>query len=119
MLSVADELNALFTPQWLRTTARECAAIKRFVKVDIVVFFWTLLLGPTSGAVSSLASLQRRFEAPAGITLAPSSFLGRFSPGLVCFLRACLKRVVTVSFQAWAPPRSSGTSPTCSSRTRP
>ncbi len=104
MLSVAEELNKLFTPSWLRATARECGAVKRFVKGDIVVFFWTLLLGPASGASSSLASLQRRFEAPAGIKLAPSSFLGRFSPDLVGFLRRCFERAVTASFQAWATP---------------
>lgn len=46
MLSVADELDALDAPQWLRTTAREFGAIKRFVKIDIEELLLSSMLDP-------------------------------------------------------------------------
>jgi len=102
--SVAEELNTLFPAEWIRHAAREHEVVRRFVKVDIVVFFWTVLLGPPAGAFSSLASLQRRFEAASAKKLATSSFLDRFSPALVRFLAACLDRAMEVKLRAWATP---------------
>jgi len=102
--SIAEELNTLFPAQWIRRTARAHQVVQRVVKVDVVVFFWTVLLGPPAGAFVSLASLQRRFEAAAAITLARSSFLDRFSKALVRFLEACLDHAMEHSLSRWASP---------------
>ena len=55
MPSIPNDLNKLFTPKWIRKTARACGAMKRAVKVDIVVLFWTLMLAPQGGAFTTLA----------------------------------------------------------------
>ena len=102
--SIAEELNSLFPAQWIRRKAREHGVVQRFVKIDIVLFFWTVLLGPPAGSFASLASLQRRFEVVAAITLARSSFLDRFSKPLVQFLQTCLDRALERSLQPWATP---------------
>ena len=102
--SIAEELNTLFPAQWIRRTAREHGVVRRFVKVDIVVFFWTVLLGPPAGAFASLASLQRRFELAAKLKLATSSFLDRFSQPLVRFLTACLDHAMDAKQRPWATP---------------
>ena len=99
---IAEELNTLFPAQWLRHTAREYEVVRRFVKVDIGVFFWTVLLGPPAGAFATLASMQRRFETVAATKQATSSFLDRFSPALVKFLTACLERAMAANLQVWA-----------------
>lgn len=100
--SIAEELNTLFPAQWIRRTAREYGVVRRFVKVDVVIFFWTVLLGPPAGAFVSLASLQRRFEVAAAIRLARSSFLDRFSKPLVRFLEACLDHAMEQSLRVTA-----------------
>lgn len=102
--SIAEELNTLFPAQWIRRAAREHGVVRRFVKVDIVVFFWSVLLGPSAGSFASIASLQRRFEAVAKLKLATSSFLDRFSSTLVKFLTACLERAMEAKLQSWATP---------------
>lgn len=104
MPSIAEELNTLFPAEWLRRTARVHEVVQRVVKIDIVVFFWSVLLGPPEGAFASLASLQRRFEAAAAIGLARSSFLDRFSKALVRFLEACLDRAMEHALGRWACP---------------
>jgi hypothetical protein len=75
--SIAEELKTHFPAEWIRHAAREHEVVRRFVMVDIVVFFWTVLLGPPAGVFSSLESLQRRFEATAAMKLVVSSFLAQ------------------------------------------
>ena len=102
--SIASELNSLFPAEWLRRTARTSGAVQRFVKVDIVVLFWALMLAPGSGAFASLAALQRRFRVASGFKLATSSFLKRFSPALVTFLDACFRRAVNHAIEPMVRP---------------
>ncbi len=78
--------------------------MKRFVKVDIVVIFWVMILASNTGAFSSLACLQRRFHIAAGIKIATSAFLKRFNKGLVVFLEACFQHAVAYSFTPMATP---------------
>lgn len=102
--SIPQELNELYTAQWLRQEAKNHGVVQRFVKVDIVVFFWALVLAPAAGVVSSLADLQRIFQAMSGFTLAPSAFQKRFCKKLVPFLAACAQRAFAVQLEAIATP---------------
>ena len=104
MPSVPAELNRLFPADWLRSNARAYGATKRYVKVDIVVFFWVLVLAPPRGAFCSLAALQRRFHIASGFTIVTSAFLKRFSKSFVEFLDACFRRAVEFSFEPMATP---------------
>jgi hypothetical protein len=90
--TISAELNDLFPASWLRAQALDTGAVQRRVKVDIVVFFWALVLAPLVGATPSLAGLQYVFESMAQIVLNRSAYLKRFSPGLVRLLEACALR---------------------------
>jgi hypothetical protein len=48
---------------------------------------WTLVLGFPAGARRTLASLRRRFQQVAGITVARSSFHGRLTRPLAEFIK--------------------------------
>jgi hypothetical protein len=61
--------------------------IKRVRKVDVVAFFWTLVLGFGTGVHRTLAELRRSFESSTGIYLVPSAFYKRFTPQLCAFLK--------------------------------
>jgi hypothetical protein len=54
--TIPAQLNDLFPASWLRAQARDTGAVQRCGKVDIVVFFWALVLAPLAGAAPSLAS---------------------------------------------------------------
>ncbi len=92
--SVSTEFNRLFPSHWLRRIGRETGAMQRHRQVDIVPFFWTLLLGPAGGRYRTLASLQRVFQLMGSCKLVTSAFLKRFHDGLVRFLRVCTERAL-------------------------
>lgn len=86
------EVVRLFPPENIRLAAQETGFIKRLRKVDPVVFFWNLILGFSCSAQRTLDALRRQFQTIADVDLVPSSFLDRFSPNLVKFLRTLLER---------------------------
>ncbi len=85
-----EELNKLFSPEWLRKTAKETGLIKRLRKVDPVLLFWTLTLGFGVQLQRTLASLHREYEERGCIQISRGSFYDRFSPELVKFLHVCV-----------------------------
>ncbi len=104
MPSIPQELNNLFPAPWLRRTARECGAVKRKRKVDIVALFWTLIMANKTGAFSSLAALQLFFHVASSTNIVRSAFFGRFSKELVAFLKICLARAISVTIEPMATP---------------
>jgi putative transposase len=90
--SVIDTLTSCFPPEWIEETARETGAMKRKRVISIVDFFWTLVLGFSTGATRTIADLRRTMEQQTGVLLVPSSFYDRFTPELVVFLRKALER---------------------------
>jgi IS4 transposase len=88
--SVEADLNKLFSPEWLRKTARETGLIKRERKIDPVLMFWVLVLGFGVQLQRTLASLHREYEETGKVHLSRGSFYERFSPELVRFLHACV-----------------------------
>jgi IS4 transposase len=87
---IEAELNKLFSPEWLRKTAKETGLIKRERKIDPVIMFWVLVLGFGVQLQRTLASLHREYEEKRSIHLSRGSFYERFSPELVRFLHACV-----------------------------
>ena len=87
---IEAELNKLFSPEWLRKTAKETGLIKRERKIDPVLMFWVLVLGFGVQLQRTLASLHRQYEETGSVDLSRGSFYERFSPELVRFLHVCV-----------------------------
>jgi hypothetical protein len=83
-------LNKMFSPEWLRKTAADVGCVKRQRKVDPAIMFWILVLGFGVGVQRSIATLRRAYETASAESLVPSAFYGRFSKGLIDFLKECL-----------------------------
>jgi len=87
---IEKELNRLFSPEWLRETAKETGFLKRERKIDPALMFWVLSLGFGVQLQRSLASLRRRYEEKGEVHISRSSFYERFTPELVKFLHVCV-----------------------------
>ena len=85
-----EEMCNLFPPEWLKKTAKEKGLVKRKRKIDPVALFWVLTLSFGIGMQRTLASLKRSYERDGEVALSDSSWYERFSPELVCFLKACV-----------------------------
>lgn len=100
--SIKSTLESCFEESWIRETAAEVGLVRRRKKVDIVAFFWTLVLGFGTGGCRTIAELRRNFGSATGLRLVPSSFYDRFSPALCEFL----KRAVGHACQTLSEPQS-------------
>jgi IS4 transposase len=74
--------------------AKESGALQRRRKVDMVAFFWVLLLGFGASKQRTLASLRRAFGRATGKTLVPSAFYDRFTPALAKLMKRVLLHVL-------------------------
>lgn len=87
---IEEELNRLFSPEWLRKTANQTGFVKRERKIDPALMFWSLTLGFGVQIQRTLASLRRLYEEKGKVHISRSSFYDRFTPELVRFLHACV-----------------------------
>lgn len=87
---VEKMLNKMFTPEWLREAATRVKYVQRQRKVDPVILFWILVLGFGTGVQRTIASLRRAYKTASAESIVPSAFYGRFSAGLVAFLKECI-----------------------------
>jgi IS4 transposase len=71
-------------------TAENMGLVQRKRKVDIVDFFWTIVLGFGTGAHKTIAELRRLYESSACVKLVPSSFYDRFTPQLCKFMKEAI-----------------------------
>lgn len=90
--SLKTTLQSCFPDEWIRETAASSGLVRRNKKVDVVAFFWTLVLGFGTGACRSLAEMRRNFESSTGTHLVPSSFYDRFTPALCKFLKSAVSK---------------------------
>ena len=82
------EFLTTFLPDFLvEKLARQLGVVERDRKVDPVLLVWTLILGFPAGARRTLASLRRRFQQTAGLTVARSSFHARLTRPLAELLK--------------------------------
>lgn len=87
-IGLRDRLVKIFPRRRLTELARETGAVMRRRKVDIVDFFWCLVLGFGVDRTRTLAGLRRTFERTTGLTIEESSFYKRFNKGLRGLMRA-------------------------------
>lgn len=91
--SIIQALHSCFPDQWIRNCARDAGLVKRKSKIDIVAFFWTLILGFGTGNHRSLADLRRALESSTGVHVVASSFYDRFTVELCKFLKRAVAHV--------------------------
>ncbi len=84
-------LCELFKPERLREIAKETGMVQRERKIDPVLIFWSLVFGFGVELKRSLASLKRKYEHGAKISVSDSAWYERFSPELTLFLKECVK----------------------------
>jgi len=87
---ILEDLNSMFSQEWLRKNADKTGLIKRERKIDPTIMFWTLVLGFGVRLQRSLASLKRTYEIKSGQSIGDSSWYYRFTPELVEFLHQCV-----------------------------
>lgn len=87
---IEEELNTIFSAEFLEKTAKETGFIIRNRIINPLVMFWTLTFGFGVQHDRSFANLQRLYENKAKIKLSRSSFQDRFTPELVKFVHACV-----------------------------
>lgn len=85
-----EAMCSLFPPEWLWEAAKDKGLVKRKRKINPVALFWVLVLSFGVGMQRTLASLKRSYEREGDTALSDSSWYERFSPELVCFLKACV-----------------------------
>jgi len=87
---ILEDLNSMFSQEWLRKIADETGLIKRERIIDPTIMFWALVLGFGVRLQRSLASLKRVYENKSGQSIGDSSWYYRFTPELVEFLHQCV-----------------------------
>ncbi len=87
---ILEDLNSIFSQEWLRKIADETGLIKRERIIDPTIMFWVLVLGFGVRLQRSLASLKRVYENKSGQSIRDSSWYYRFTPELVEFLHQCV-----------------------------
>ena len=83
-------LIRMFSPEWLRDTAKRVKYVQRERKVDPFILFWILVLGFGAGVQRSLAALRRAYEKESSEKIVASAFYDRFTESLYRFLKECL-----------------------------
>ncbi len=83
-------LALLFSEKFLHTLAKKTGATVRERKIDIVKFFWVLVLCFGLNPLREIRSMKRTYESHAAVKISISSFYCRFSPELVEFLHQCV-----------------------------
>jgi len=87
---ILEDLNSMFSQEWLQKIADETGLIIRERKIDPTIMFWALVLGFGVRLQRSLASLKRVYENKSGQSIRDSSWYYRFTPELVEFLHQCV-----------------------------
>ena len=87
-IGIRETLTSFLPPTRLEALARESGMMRRRRKVDPMAMVWTLTLGFGAGGERSLAGLRRVYQRTTGVSVVPSTFYDRFTPGLVRLLRS-------------------------------
>ncbi len=93
-IDIRAVVTRLLPTERLRELAAEAKVVQRRRKLDMVAFFWTLVLGFGTGQQRTLAQLRRAYELGTSVSLVPSSFYDHFTPALVQFLKTTVRAVM-------------------------
>jgi len=102
-IEIRKFLNSIVPKSRLEELARETGAWKRNRKISAPGFFWSLVLGFSSGNHRTIAGFRRSFQKSVGRSVVPSAFYDRFSPDFVRFLRAVLADLIAKLDYSFAP----------------
>jgi len=92
--TVVHVLTSLFPSDALWRSAKAARVFERVRKVNVVAFFWTLVLGFGVGKLRTIAEIRRAYENRSGTTLEESSFYDRFTPALAKWLRGLVVEIL-------------------------
>src|SRR3712207_3281439 len=84
---IREVLTSLLPPREIMRVARQEGVVRRQRRLKLLPFFWTLVLGFSTGRGRTLAGLRRAYEQMARQTLMPSSFYDRFTPQVARWLK--------------------------------
>ena len=87
-IGIRETLTSFLPRSRLDALARESGMMRRRRKVDPMAMVWTLALGFGAGGERSLAGHRRVYQRTTGVSVVPSTFYDRFTPGLVRLLRS-------------------------------
>ena len=102
-IEIRKLLNSIVSKTRLEQLARDTGAWERNRKISAPGFFWTLVLGFSSGNHRTIAGFRRSFQKSVGRSIVPSSFYDRFSPQFVKFLKAVLADLIAKLENSFAP----------------
>ena len=88
---ITRELKDLFSDAVIRDLAQASGFVQRERKLDVVAFFWTLVLGFGLKQSRTIAGLRCSYATATGETFAPSAFYDRFNERLLDMLKEALK----------------------------
>lgn len=91
---IEKDLCAIFSPEWLRDTARKTGFVKRERKIAPTIMFWVLVFGFGVRLQHTLASLKRSYEKASDKSLSDGSCYERFTPELVISLKVCVSHAI-------------------------
>lgn len=91
------EIASLLGDDLVLKLARETRFLLRQRDLQVIPFFWTLVLGMVATPTDTVAGLQRLYHQMTDTILASSSFQERFNGALVAWLRAAFEHVVAAT----------------------
>ncbi len=91
---IEKDLCTIFSPEWLRNSARETGLVKRERKIDPVIMFWVLVMGFGVRLQRTLANLKRGYEKESETKLSDSSWYERFTPELTEFFKVSVSHAI-------------------------
>jgi len=91
---IEKDLCTIFSPEWLRNSARETGLVKRERKIDPVIMFWVLVMRFGVRLQRTLANLKRGYEKTSETKLSDSSWYERFTPKLTEFFKVSVSHAI-------------------------
>lgn len=88
-------LKRFVTRKQVEEKAKGLGIVKRERKVDIWKFYYSVVLGFSTGKSRTLASLRRAFEKSSGTTIVASAFYDRFTPAMALLFKSILADIMT------------------------
>ena len=93
-IEIRKILNRIIPKFRLEELARETGAWSRNRKISAPAFFWSVVLGFSTGNHRTLAGIRRCFAKSTGRNVVPSAFYDRFSPNFVKLLKKILEELM-------------------------
>ncbi len=102
--AVVGALASTFSRAAVEAEAKRLGVVRRVRKVDVFALVATLTFGFYAGTKRTLSALRQAFAKASGVSLVPSAFYDRLTPGLANLLRSlALSALNAIAAQAGIP----------------